>query len=144
MSAVLEAAMTGHPVYTTLHSNGVAETMRRLVTTFPKEERNGRTVDILETVRAIIWQKLVTSTDGKRVALREYLIFNEKIRDQLLDMDLEEVTMNTRKMLRQHGQTMAQDAKAKFDAGLIDERTYKLLIAATKHADKDATIQLDN
>ena len=35
ISAVMEAAMTGHPVYTTLHSNGVAETMRRLVTTFP-------------------------------------------------------------------------------------------------------------
>ena len=30
ISAVLEAALTGHPVYTTLHSNGVAETIRRL------------------------------------------------------------------------------------------------------------------
>src|SRR5579872_6230789 len=75
MSAVLEAALTGHPVYTTLHSNGVAETMRRLVTTFPTDERHGRTIDILETIRLAIWQKLVPTVDGKRVALREYLIF---------------------------------------------------------------------
>lgn len=31
IDAVLEAALTGHPVYTTVHSNGVGETMRRLV-----------------------------------------------------------------------------------------------------------------
>ena len=31
ISAALEAALTGHPVYTTLHTSGVAETMRRLV-----------------------------------------------------------------------------------------------------------------
>ncbi len=44
----MEAAMTGHPVYTTLHSNSVAETIRRLVVTFPAEERQGRTIDIME------------------------------------------------------------------------------------------------
>ena len=53
----MEAAMTGHPVYTTLHSNGVAETIRRLVITFPPEERQGRTIDIIETVRLVISQR---------------------------------------------------------------------------------------
>src|SRR6202021_1632641 len=56
ISAVMEAAMTGHPVYTTLHSNGVAETMRRLVMTFPSDERQGRTIDIIETIRVVISQ----------------------------------------------------------------------------------------
>lgn len=51
ISAALEAALTGHPVYTTLHTSGVAETMRRLVTSFSKDERLGRTIDILETIR---------------------------------------------------------------------------------------------
>lgn len=124
ISAVLEAAMTGHPVYTTLHSNGVAETMRRLVTSFPKEERSGRTVDILETLRVIIWQKLVPSVDGKRIALREYLIFDEEVRDMLLDGDPDNVTMNTRNILKERGQTMYTDAKAKYDAGLIGEREF--------------------
>lgn len=127
ISAVLEAAMTGHPVYTTLHTNGVAETIRRLVTTFPADERHGRTIDILETIRLIIWQKLVPTIDGKRVALREYLVFDEKVRDLLLDEPFENVTSATRKLLKEYGQTMEVDAEKKFKEGIISERIYKQL-----------------
>ncbi len=140
MSAVLEAALTGHPVYTTLHSNGVAETMHRLVTTFPANERHGRTIDILETIRLAIWQKLVPTVDGKRVALREYLIFDEETRDILLECDIEKITSETRKLVKDRGQSMEVDAKQKFDEGIISAREYKLLLAGSKNADKDAAL----
>ena len=140
ISSVMEAAMTGHPVYTTLHSNGVAETMRRLVTTFPADERHGRTIDIIETVRLIISQRLIPTLDGKRVALREYLIFDEKIRDQLLQEDPESVTAMTRKLLQSHGQTMEKDAKTKLEAGLISERQYQLIAGMGESAAKDAGV----
>lgn len=141
ISAAIEAAMTGHPVYTTLHSNGVAETIRRLVTSFPYEERHGRTIDILETIRLVIWQRLVPTLDGKRVALREFLVFNEKVRDFLLESNLEEATANTRKMLREYGQTMDVDAKKQFEAGLISERMYKIVCAQAVSADIDAGLE---
>ena len=132
IAATLEAALTGHPVYTTLHTSGVAETMRRLVTSFSGEERLGRTIDILETIRLCIWQKLVPTVDGKRVALREYLVFDEETRDLLLDGDPNEITTNTRKLVRQRGQLMTQDAREKFHEGIISERVYKLIMAGTK------------
>ncbi|MFA6302483.1 MAG: Dot/Icm type IV secretion system ATPase DotB [Legionella sp.] len=132
ISAALEAALTGHPVYTTLHTSGVAETMRRLVTSFSGEERLGRTIDILETIRVCIWQKLVPTVDEKRVALREYLVFNEEVRDILLESDPNEVTSATRKLVRQRGQLMTMDAKLKFEQGIISERVYKLIIAGAK------------
>ncbi|HVT61924.1 MAG TPA: Dot/Icm type IV secretion system ATPase DotB [Legionellaceae bacterium] len=132
ISAALEAALTGHPVYTTLHTSGVAETMRRLVTSFAGEERLGRTIDILETIRLCIWQKLVPTVDGKRVALREYLVFDEEARDILLEGDPNDVTTTTRKLVRQRGQLMTVDAKEKFKQGIISEKTYKLIIAGTK------------
>lgn len=140
IGAVLEAALTGHPVYTTLHSNGVAETIRRLVGTFPPEERHGNTIDIIETLRLIIWQKLVPTLDGKRVALREYLIFNEEVRDILLGYDPDHVTAATRKLLKEKGQTMLADAQQKFDEGIIGEREYKLVVAGSKNADRDVGI----
>lgn len=140
ISAVLEAALTGHPVYTTLHTNGVAETIRRLVTSFPSGERHGRTIDILETARLIVWQKLVPTVDGKRVALREYLIFNEEVRDILLESPLESVTAITRRLLKERGQPMIIDAQKKYDAGIIGERDYKLLVAISKRADRDAKV----
>jgi defect-in-organelle-trafficking protein DotB len=132
ISAALEAALTGHPVYTTLHTSGVAETMRRLVTSFSGEERLGRTIDILETIRLCIWQKLVPTVDEKRVALREYLVFDEEVRDILLEGDANEVTSATRKLVRQKGQLMTWDAKVKFEQGIISERVYKLIIAGAK------------
>lgn len=138
ISAVMEAAMTGHPVYTTLHSNGVAETVRRLVTTFPAEEREGRTIDIIETLRLIISQRLVPTVDGKRVALREYLIFDEKIRDILLETELTHITAMVRKLLREHGRTMVVDAKEKLDAGLIEDRVYRVIAEQAKREDKEA------
>ncbi|HDU8294648.1 TPA: Dot/Icm type IV secretion system ATPase DotB [Legionella pneumophila] len=132
ISAALEAALTGHPVYTTLHTSGVAETMRRLVTSFSGEERLGRTIDILETIRLCIWQKLVPTVDERRVALREYLVFDEEVRDILLEGDPNEVTSATRKLVRQKGQLMTWDAKMKFEQGIISERVYKLIIAGAK------------
>jgi defect in organelle trafficking protein DotB len=136
IAAVLEAALTGHPVYTTLHTTGVPETIRRLVGTFPAEERSGRAIDIIETLRLVIWQKLVPTVDGKQVALREYLIFNEDIRDVLLESDPNKVTAVTRRLLHERGQTMVADAKKKFDAGIIPEREYKIIEAGAKHAEK--------
>ncbi len=138
IGAVIEAALTGHPVYTTLHTTGVAETIRRLVTSFPAGERHGRTIDILETIRLVVWQKLVPTVDGKRVALREYMIFNEKIRDKLLQTDPDNVTFETRRLLRDHGQMMKVDAERKFNAGVISDRTYKIILAGSRRADMDA------
>lgn len=138
ISAVMEAAMTGHPVYTTLHSNGVSETIRRLVNTFPTEERYGKAIDIFETIRIAVWQKLVPTVDGKRVALREFLIFDEQIRDQLLAVEPENATSITRKLLREYGQTMEVDANEKFKEGLISERDHRILVAASRKADKEA------
>ncbi|MCD6055961.1 MAG: yggR [Gammaproteobacteria bacterium] len=135
IAASIEAALTGHPVYTTLHSNGVPETIRRLVTSFPADERAGRIIDILETIRLVIWQKLVPTVDGKRVALREYLVFDEKTRDALINAPAEKIIQRTRELLHSHGQPMLVDAKAKLKAGLIPEREYAILAAGAKFTD---------
>ncbi|OAI49489.1 ATPase [Gammaproteobacteria bacterium SCGC AG-212-F23] len=137
ISAVMEAAMTGHPVYTTLHSNSVAETIRRLVTTFPSEERQGRTIDIIETIRLVVSQRLAPTVDGKRVALREYLVFDENIRDELLDADPITITARVRKLVREKGRTLQKDAEEKFKAGIIAERIYRVIAEQGLREDKD-------
>jgi len=137
ISAVIDAALTGHPVYTTLHSNGVADAVRRMISVFPSEERNGRALDILETLRLVIWQKLVKTLDGKRVALREYLVFDEEVRDSLLEVDVENLAARTRMLVKERGQPLILDARQKLRQGLISEREYKVIAAGSKNADKD-------
>lgn len=137
ISAVMEAALTGHPVYTTLHSNGVAETIRRLVVTFPPEERQGRTIDIIETVRLVISQRLVPTVDNKRVALREYLVFDEKIRDKLLESKATDITDVVRKLVKKFGHTMETDAHEKLKEGIISDRLYRIIAEQSKREEKE-------
>lgn len=137
IAAVIEAALTGHPVYTTVHSNGVADAVRRMIATFPADERHGRALDILETVRLIVWQRLAPSTDGKRVALREYLVFDEYVRDKLLDTGVDDIAAQTRVLLKERGQPMVVDAKRKFEEGRISERDFKIMEKQAKLLDKD-------
>lgn len=141
IAAVIDAALTGHPVYTTLHSNGVADCVRRMISTFPAEERHGRALDILETLRLCVWQKLVPTPDGKRTPLREYLVFDEEVRDLLVSTEVEHLASVTRKLLKERGQTMLMDAEKKFKAGIISERTYQLMQISSKSADKDAGVK---
>lgn len=131
ISAALEASLTGHPVYTTLHTSGVTETLRRLIASFPGEDQQSRIIDIIETIRLCIWQKLVPSVDGKRVALREYLVFDESIRDYLLDQPFNKINQAIRQLLKERGQPIAVDAKRKFEQGIISERDYKIVCAGS-------------
>ena len=90
IAAVIDAALTGHCVYTTVHSNGVADTIRRMVSVFPAKERYGRTLDLISLLRVVIWQALIPTNDGKRAPIREYLRFTDKVRKNLMHCNLGE------------------------------------------------------
>lgn len=137
INAVLEAALTGHPVYTTVHSNGVAETVRRLVGSYGADEVRGKTIDIIDTMRLVIWQKLVPTVDGKLTALREYLIFDDDVRAKLLDVDPDDVTAATRQIVIDQKNTMYDSATEAYKSGLIAKDVYDKLVLRHKSANID-------
>lgn len=122
IEAVIDAALTGHPCYTTVHANGVADTMRRMVTIFPYAERETRLYDLLESVKVLIWQALVPGIGGKRLPVREFLVLTDEVRDNLLAVKSEQIVSAVREQIEKHGQSIQADVKAKFKQGLIDER----------------------
>ena len=140
INALLEASLTGHPVYTTVHSNGVAETVRRLVNTFPQEERNSKGIDIIETMRLVIWQRLVPTVDGKRVPLREYLVFDEEIRNELLKADVNHVSAVTRNIVKRQKRTMLDDAKKKHAEGIISDAILTQIERYSSGQDSDSEV----
>ncbi len=121
IEAVIDAALTGHPVYTTVHSNGVADTLRRMVTIFPQAERDARMYDLLESVRVIVWQALVPTVTGKRIAIREYLVMNSTIRDALESVPSDHLIARIRALLPKYGQTIYQAALKQYEAGVISD-----------------------
>lgn len=127
ISAAIEAAQTGHAVYTTTHTTGVASTIRRMVSAFEKDERTERAYALMETLRLIITQALVPRKNGGRVAVREWMIFSDDVREKLLDMDVEDWTNEIQRMLPAYGQSMTKSATIVFEQGLIEKRHYLLL-----------------
>ncbi|MBK2124408.1 Flp pilus assembly complex ATPase component TadA [Fangia hongkongensis] len=75
--SVIESAMTGHAVYSTVHSQSVIGALSRILLLFPSNERDRVLYDLLSSLRAIIWQSLLPRSQGGRVALREYILFDQ-------------------------------------------------------------------
>ncbi len=131
ISASIEAAQTGHAVYTTTHTTGVASTIRRMVSAFDRTERAERAYALMETLRLIVTQALVPKIGSGRVGVREWMVFPDEVREKLLDMDFEQWTTEIQRMIPFYGQTMNKSASIVFDKGLIDKRYYLLLSAST-------------
>jgi defect-in-organelle-trafficking protein DotB len=123
MAASAEASNTGHAVYTTLHSNGVAETVRRMISVFPVHEHASRAIDIMESLRLIVTQALLPRAGGGRVGVREFLIFNEAVRDHLLSISPDVWPTETRRLLARLGQPMGIAFAKAHARNLIDRET---------------------
>ncbi len=127
ISAAIEAAQTGHAVYTTTHTTGVASTVRRMISAFDKSERSERAYALMETLRMIVTQALVPKKGGGRIGVREWMIFPDEVREKLLDKDFDEWTNEIQRMIPFYGQTMSKSASIAFEKGLIEKRFYLLL-----------------
>lgn len=138
VSAAIEAGQTGHLVFSTVHTVGVAATIRRMVSVFEPAERTERAFALMETLRMVITQALVPKVGGGRIGLREFLVFEDNVREQLLDMPIDKWTSETQRLLVRYGRTMEQSANEAFKQGLIDRRTYLLLTKGFTIDDKAA------
>lgn len=91
IAASLEAALTGHLVYTTTHAGSVSDAIRRLLTAFPANERESRAYDLISTMRFCMVQFLAVRCDKPgRVAIREYLRITPRVREKLLGSHVNE------------------------------------------------------
>jgi twitching motility protein PilT len=59
MRQTLNAAETGHLVFTTVHSGSVVEALQRIVAAFPAEFQNGVRAKLADSVLAVICQRLI-------------------------------------------------------------------------------------
>ncbi len=73
MGICLQAAETGHLVFSTLHTASAAESMERMLAMFQPHEKALVQQRLAKTLRAILSQKLVPTIDNKRVCALEIL-----------------------------------------------------------------------
>lgn len=129
IDAAIRAAETGHTVYSTVHTNSAHGAIFRMANEFPPESRWGVTVKLIDTMRLVVHQRLVPSTDGRRVALREYLRFDPALRDELIVAG----ETHTRTLMQQavstYGRSLLDDAADKLREGRIEQSVYDVIEA---------------
>lgn len=88
----LTAAETGHLVLATLHTQGAAQTLERVTNVFTGNERQWVSSQLACSLRAIISQELVPSTEGGRVALFEIMQVTQGISHLIREGKYHQVT----------------------------------------------------
>lgn len=131
INSAIEAAQTGHAVYTTTHTMGVANTVARMISSYDMNERPERAMALMETLRLVVTQALVPREGGGRCGVREWMKFPDEVREKLMDMEFVEWPNEIQRMVPQYGQTMARSAEIFFEEGAIDRRHYLLLSSST-------------
>lgn len=80
--AAVEAALTGHLVYTTLHAGDGPEVFRRLHALLDRRGAEAASVDILQTFRAAVAQRLLPAAGGLgRHPAREICVMDPELRE---------------------------------------------------------------
>ncbi len=86
IEAAIRAAETGHLVFATLHTNGAAKTIDRVVDAFPVSQQNQVRVQLSTALIAVLSQQLLARTDKPgRVAAYEFLVVTPAIANLIRD-----------------------------------------------------------
>lgn len=120
----ITAAETGHLVFATLHTSGAAKSVDRMIDAFPFEQQNQVRSQLAESLRAVIWQNLVKTKDGKgRIAPLEIMMNNSAIANMIRKNKTHQIDSAIETGFKEGMQTMKKAVTDLLDADLITEDT---------------------
>jgi len=81
IATAMTAAETGHLVFSTLHTNSAAQTIDRIIDSFPADQQGQITSQLSATLVGIISERLVPRIGGGRIPATEIMIANSAIKN---------------------------------------------------------------
>lgn len=122
MQQALTAAETGHLVFATLHTMGCADSINRIVDSFPSAQQNQIRTQLSESLKAIFWQTLIKTKDEKgRVAGIEIMFCNNAVSNMIRKGTTHQINSVIETSTKEGMQTMKKALTDLLQAGLITE-----------------------
>lgn len=123
IDASVELALTGHPVFGTVHATDVSTIVSRMVSRFPQAAQNRACFDMIDCGRVFISQRLVKNIQTNRLfGVREYLYLTADFRANLKSLG-DPISINN-----EISRTM-RESDGKGNASLNFENQAKILLA---------------
>jgi twitching motility protein PilT len=122
LDTALQAADTGHLVFSTLHTTDATQTISRVLSFYPPHQQAEVRFSLASALQAVVSMRLVPRADKPgRIPACEVLINTQTVRDQIRDMDK---TLNIPDLIRegtvQYGmQSFDQSIMAWYTQGII-------------------------
>lgn len=91
ISTAVTAAETGHLVFSTLHTNSAAQTISRILDSFPAEQQNQIRVQLAGSLTGIFSQRLIPRISGGLIPAYELLINNNAIANLIRENRIHEI-----------------------------------------------------
>jgi twitching motility protein PilT len=91
MSAAVTAAETGHLVLSTLHTNNAAQTIDRIIDTFPGGQQDQIRLQLASSLAGIFSQRLIPRISGGLIPAYELLINNEAVANLIREKRTHEI-----------------------------------------------------
>jgi len=114
ISLALEAALTGHLVFSTLHTISAAQTVSRIIDAFPPEQRDQIRVSLSESLKAVIAQTMFKRIDKPgRVVATEIMIATPAIRNLIRENKIHQIPSMIQ-MGRKYGMMSLDDCIMEF------------------------------
>ncbi len=87
----LEITDSGHKVFSTLHTGSATESVHRIIAECPVEEQERVRYRLADVLSVVICQKLVPTTDGKRILAKEILNVTPNISAAIINNNVSEI-----------------------------------------------------
>ena len=125
MDVALNAAETGHLVFSTLHTVSAGQTINRILGLYTIEEERQVRFRLADSLRWVVGQRLLPKMQGGRIAIFEIMHNNIRVKDSVINGEREGKTFYD---IMENGQaysmqTFDQHIIRLFRQGLIDEET---------------------
>ena len=93
MSTVITAAETGHLVFSTLHTNSAAQTVDRIIDSFPADQQDQVRSQLALVLRSIVSMQLVERKDSDgRLPACEIMVNSPKVTKHIEHNEIKEIT----------------------------------------------------
>ena len=93
ISAAVTAAETGHLVFSTLHTNNAAQTIDRIIDSFPGNQQSQIRAQLAGTLLGIFSQRLIPRISGGLIPAYELLIANTAVRNLIRENRTHEIDL---------------------------------------------------
>jgi defect-in-organelle-trafficking protein DotB len=123
MEAAIKAATSGHGITTTTHADSVAGILSRIVDLCPLALKTSMPKMAAQAAHLFIFQRLVKARMGGLTPIREFLVFDQDIRNRLVDHPIDAWPKLMRDAVEQRGQSFRRGIQNALNETRITEET---------------------